>query len=146
MEFLYKTINSMRRIYWFIFRPHTQGVKCLIECNEEYLLIQTSYSGKYWTLPGGGVRRSESPEEATNREVREELGIMIVGLKEVGRYESNAEYKKDTIHLFYGSVSGKDFKPNAEVSKAQWFEKGSLPNEQSRALKESLVFILPLLS
>ncbi|MEO5646508.1 MAG: NUDIX domain-containing protein [Candidatus Paceibacterota bacterium] len=140
MKTIYKIANSIRRIYWYIFRPHTQGVKCLIECNGEYLLIQTSYSGKYWTLAGGGVGRNEGPETAAIREVNEELGIKVGSIKQIGQYESTIEYKKDTVYLFHAQVSSKDFNSNStEVSDARWFSKKELPENRSRALNESIL-------
>lgn len=129
-------------MYWYIFRPHTTGVKCLIACDNEYLLIQTSYSGKYWTLPGGGVGHSESFEEAAKREVKEELGITLQDIQKIGAYESTIEYKKDTIHIFYAKVHSKELKENrAEISIARWFPKDELPGEQSRALKEAIAIL-----
>ncbi len=142
MKILYKTLNAIRRLYWFVFRPSTQGVKCLIENNGAYLLIQTSYSGTYWTLPGGGIGHTETDEQAARREVDEELGIMITVVTKIGQYESTAEYKKDIIHLFYAQVLSRDFKKNnAEVSVAQWFKKDALPENQSKALRMSLSLI-----
>jgi Ser/Thr protein kinase RdoA (MazF antagonist)/8-oxo-dGTP pyrophosphatase MutT (NUDIX family) len=142
MKFLYKIANSIRRTYWYIFRPHTKGVKCLIECDGEYLLIQTSYSGKYWTLAGGGVDRNETPEMAAIREVKEELGIVLTSAKQIGQYESALEYKRDTVHLFYSQVSSKDFNQNSgEVSDARWFSQSELPENRSRALKETLAIL-----
>lgn len=142
MQTLYKIANSIRRIYWYIFKPHTKGVKCLIERNGEYLLIQSSYSGKYWTLAGGGIKYRETAGYAVKREVKEELGIILDTVKEIGQYESTAEYKRDSIHLLYAQVSGKGFNQNmAEVSNAQWFSKESLPENRSRALKESLTLV-----
>jgi len=31
----------------------------------------------HWTLPGGGIRTNEQPEEAIVREVKEETGLMV---------------------------------------------------------------------
>ena len=138
MDILYYFLNSLRRLYWFIFRPHTQGVKCLIENDDKYLLVKTSYSGDYWTLPGGGCDYKEAPEQAIKREVVEELGIILTDVVLLGSYESTVEYKRDTVYLFYGKSQEKNFKTNAEIAEASWFPKDMLPQDQSRALKESL--------
>lgn len=101
--------------------------------------MQTSYSGKYWTLPGGGVRKSETPVQAVRREVKEELDISLNTVSQIGEYKSTAEYKKDTVYLFYTKVSKRRYiKNKSEVSNAKWFSKANLPIEQSRALRESI--------
>ena len=142
MEIFYKIANSIRRIYWYIFRPHTEGVKCLIEYNGEYLLIQTSYSGNYWTLAGGGIKHGETAEQAARREVKEELGITLDAIKEIGHYESTIEYKKDTIYLFHAEVLEKVFKQNKlELANAQWFSKNALPENRSKALNQTIIMI-----
>ncbi len=71
-------------IYWFVFRPKSVGVKCVVRNAEKVALIKTSYGKKLWTLPGGDVKRGESLEEAIIREVREEMGIEIINLKKHG--------------------------------------------------------------
>ncbi len=142
MKALYKLANSIRRIYWFIFRPHTRGVKCLVQTDGSYLLIQTSYSGKCWTLPGGGIQPRELVEDAARREVREEVGVVLNEIKILGSYESSAEYKRDTIYLTYAEILNQDIAVHTgEVSVARWFPMNALPQEQSRALRESLALV-----
>ena len=133
---LYKILNNLRRVYWFVARPKTTGVKCLIQNqNDEYLLIKTTYSGDYWTIPGGGVRHSESLEDAVIREVKEEVGITITDLKQIGSYMSEAEYKKDTVYLYTAKTFDTEYVLNKkEISEAQWFTKNSIPSNRSKAL------------
>lgn len=137
---IYKILNRLRKIYWFILRPKTVGVKCLIENSAgEYLLIKTTYSGNYWSLPGGGVKRGESFENAVTREVSEEVGINVIDLKFVGSYSSDIEYKRDTIHLVTAKVCSYDFNLNqSEISEARWFPKNQMPNNVSRSITETL--------
>lgn len=51
----------------------------LDEKKESIMLIQqkNKYGDLYWWLPGGGLEGNESPEEGINRELIEELGIMM---------------------------------------------------------------------
>ena len=138
---LYKMLNSIRKIYGFIIRPETTGVKCLVKNqNNEYLLIKTTYSGDYWTVPGGGVHRNESLEHAIRREVKEEIGVDITELKQLGSYVSRAEYKKDTVYLYVAkTLQATTAKNLREISKAQWFSQDSIPQNRSRSLSEVLL-------
>lgn len=57
----------------------------VIKKNNKYLLTKRAqidaedlleFKGK-WELPGGGIEKGETPEQALHREVQEELGIKI---------------------------------------------------------------------
>ncbi len=59
-------------------RPHI-GVGCIIQYNNQILLIQRKYdpeAGK-WSIPGGHLELGESPEEGAAREAKEEVGIDV---------------------------------------------------------------------
>jgi ADP-ribose pyrophosphatase YjhB (NUDIX family) len=45
------------------------------------LLVQQTVGQKLWTLPGGKVKRNESLERALKREVREETGLRVAGIR-----------------------------------------------------------------
>ncbi len=144
MWLLIRIVSGIRRLYWFLFRPETTGVKCLIECEGEYLLIKHSYGSrmKNWNLPGGGLKKNESVVNAVKREALEELDIKLTEVTEIKKYTSSAEYKVDTIHCFYSKVGKKDFKINrSEILEAKWFPKDNLPENISRSIKESLSYI-----
>ena len=57
------------KIYWRIFKPVTFGVKAIILCDNEVLLVKNVSESK-WHLPGGGIYKSESSYEAVRREVK----------------------------------------------------------------------------
>jgi 8-oxo-dGTP pyrophosphatase MutT (NUDIX family) len=52
-----------------------RGVKALITSADRVLLVKEKHAdgSSFWTLPGGGVRRDESPTRALQRELVEEL-------------------------------------------------------------------------
>src|SRR5947208_16401491 len=60
-RFLYGWAARLRVVYWFVFRPNTQGVKCLIEHDGRWLMIRNSYGKGHWTFPGGAIGRHETP-------------------------------------------------------------------------------------
>ena len=97
----------------------------LIKNEDKYLLEQTAERNNYkWAIPGGHVLSGETPEEALNRELKEELGI------------SNLDYQKiDTIKFPYNSyifnvfysetiinIDQLVFQPD-EVTQVKWYSK-----------------------
>jgi len=125
--------NKIKRffaiIYWFVMRPKTFGVKCVIEHNGEVLMIKNSYGGwKNWMFPGGSIDKNETPEEAAKREVLEEVGIEVQDLRKIGEYTSTKEFKKDTVMVFAGESKGKEVTTNPkEIAEARWFKLYDLP-------------------
>lgn len=74
---IYRLAMPLRRFYWYIFQPRTRGVKCLIQKDGKFLLVRLAYAHKSWTVPGGGVKKKESFEEACYREIKEEIGVVL---------------------------------------------------------------------
>ena len=100
----------------------------------ELLLIRNGYGdSRQFLLPGGGVSRGESPAAAAVREVREELGLVLDRVEPVSTYESNAEGKRDTIHLFRALTLGRPAVDDREVIEAAFFALSSLPGQVSPA-------------
>ena len=97
----------------------------LIKNEDKYLLEQATDRNNYkWAIPGGHVLSGETPEEALEREIKEELGI------------SNLNYKKlDTIKFPYNSYIFNIFFSNTfidiatlvlqpnEVIQVKWYSK-----------------------
>ena len=89
-----------RRFYWYIFRPQTRGVKCLIQKDGKFLLVRLAYAHKSWTVPGGGVKRNESFEEACHREIKEEIELNLVQFLKLVNMLVKKEHKTDTVVVF----------------------------------------------
>jgi 8-oxo-dGTP pyrophosphatase MutT (NUDIX family) len=135
-------IQRLRKLYWFVFRPHTTGVKSLICYQDEVLLIRNTYGTNTWTLPGGGVKRGEIPQAAIVREVLEEVGIEVGEWKELGTYESTLEYKRDTIYCFSLKVASREFHLlGKEVAEAEWFNVSKLPRDISSSVTKAIDFM-----
>lgn len=131
----YALINLIRRFYWFLVRPHTRGVKCIIEHEGKILFVRLSYSHKGWTLPGGKVEKGESFENAARRETFEEVGITVSNLVKVGEYISTKEYKIDTVKVFYAQTERDYFKVDGfEIVEACWAFPNNLPNPHPERL------------
>lgn len=138
-KLLVRIYLPLAKLYWFVFRPKTVGVKCVLRHGDKVLLIKNSYGLKLWTLPGGGVKRNESIMDAVIREVREEVGITINDPRECGSLFSDEDYKRSTTWIFTTQVSSNRFEiDDLEVEEAKWFLKDELPQKKSHLLKQFL--------
>ncbi|MDP3661535.1 MAG: NUDIX domain-containing protein [bacterium] len=135
INMFWNTINPFRRLYWFIFKPRTRGVKVLVVWERKILLVRLGYAHLEWTIPGGGVHRGESYEEAARREIKEEVGIVLDGIKKIGEYESRKEHKRDTVVCFRATVQNPIFHVDGiEIAEAGWYVPSTLPNPHRPAV------------
>jgi ADP-ribose pyrophosphatase YjhB (NUDIX family) len=131
----YKFAYRFLKIYWFIFRPKTQGVTCLISSGDELLLVRHTYGRSAWTLSGGGFKKNETKEEAIKREVKEELGL-IIAPEYIGEFTHNSEHKIDTVFCFVATVEKKEPEiDHLEISEAKWWNINNLPKDHSTNLQ-----------
>jgi 8-oxo-dGTP pyrophosphatase MutT (NUDIX family) len=136
---LYKLLYRLLRVYWFIFRPEVRGTRCLVEREGQLLLIRQTYGDMLWTLPGGLIRRNESPEDAARREVKEEVGLEMKSLRPLGHFTDTSDCARDTVHCFRGETSSAEIKIDRdEIYEARWFDANELPEGQSRQLGMAL--------
>lgn len=116
----------------------TVGCGVLIENeNGEVLLQRRSDTGE-WCVPGGALEPGETYIEAATRELSEEVGIKVSGLKLFGLYSGadreihypngDVVYSLSVIFItrsFTGEISDSD----SEVLEHRFFDKDSIPKE-----------------
>lgn len=135
----YRIANPIRKLYWLVTKTKTRGVKCLIKNGEKFLLIRNSYGSGRWTIPGGGFKGQETEVEAVCREVKEEVGIFIKDPILLGVYEHHKEGRNDKISCFLKEIRDNKYKIDPiEISEANWFLPGEIPNIHSFALDKAL--------
>jgi ADP-ribose pyrophosphatase YjhB (NUDIX family) len=143
MRALIQIAYAVRRRLLGLFRVRTRGVKVMLfNADGELLLIRNSYGDRsLFLLPGGGIGRKEEPEAAAAREIREELNIDARDLTLVATYESNAEGKRDTIHLFKATAHGAATPDHTEIEEARFFPVHALPEKVSPATRRRIAEI-----
>ena len=131
----YKIAYPVAKIWWFIRRPKVNGAGCVISCGDKLLLIRNTYGGRTWSFPGGGIKKNEDPGKAAMREVREEVGIALAGIKSLGTFLHTLHYRQGTVNVF---TSGTDSK-NIEIDKGEILEAGWFAPEEISKLELSSI-------
>lgn len=120
-----------------------EGAQCI-----EILLIKRKKEPykDFWALPGGFLEIEETPEEGSKRELKEETGLDVKILKEVGTFgEIDRDPRGRTITIaFYTFLPGNRQKAVAETDAAEvsWFSIQELPDmafDHKEILKEGLL-------
>lgn len=104
-------------------------VGALIYDNENRVFLHTSPKwgdGRLYIIPGGKIQKSETPKVALRREIREELGIELTDIIEVGRKKviNTKFYDKNAVFNFidyFAKASSTIITPNHEILEYGWF-------------------------
>lgn len=125
--------------YWLLRTFGSQkdvaGVRVILIRDGRVVLIRHWFSPGIWTLPGGGIHKGETPNEAGKREVQEEIGYTICTFGgAVGVYEGRMGRRDSVIVLYTDDFEGSmRFVPNIEVMERSLFELDHLPPDLSPA-------------
>ncbi|MFP3504201.1 NUDIX hydrolase [Burkholderia sp. SIMBA_062] len=92
--------------------------RATIVCYREQQVLLVARATSRWALPGGTIKRGETPLEAAHRELREETGITGQDLVYSMQFTGLAKVH----HVFFAEV-GPDQTPQAsnEIQKCKWF-------------------------
>ncbi|MEV5966845.1 GNAT family N-acetyltransferase [Kribbella sp. NPDC051952] len=136
-------------------RPAARGV--VLDASDRILLVRFEFdSGPLWATPGGGIEAGESVVEGLRRELREEIGLEVVGEpahlwhQEVVAEGHAAGY--DGVLNDYFLVRVDDFTPAAELTEAElqaenvhghaWWTLAELEAREGRFAPRSLPTLL----
>lgn len=117
-------------LYAYSYILRTPRARLLVQNErQEILLVKTWMSGNKWGMPGGGVERGETAEQAALRELREETGVEAdeKRLKTLFTLRS-AGHDEIVLHLFVKSAELPAKSPRKfEVEDMAWFSLDELP-------------------
>jgi 8-oxo-dGTP pyrophosphatase MutT (NUDIX family) len=134
MKSLPRLVYRLRRLWWRIARPITVGVRILLVEEGRVLLVKHTYQHA-WYMPGGGVKRGESLEQAVRREADEEVGACLGELQLLGAYSSSYEGKSDHVVVFACTSFSLGGETDAEIERFRFFPLDGLPAGISRGTR-----------
>jgi ADP-ribose pyrophosphatase YjhB (NUDIX family) len=107
-----------------------RGVKCVLTHRGRVLLVRHTYGKRrVWYIPGGGVRRRESPLHAADREMREELGVGDLRWRELTTCDMRVDrmsVRLTCLHAELADPAAVRADP-VEIAEARWFDPDELP-------------------
>jgi 8-oxo-dGTP diphosphatase len=89
----------LARLWWGFTHPSHEGAQVAVFVGADLLLVRQSYRAG-WHLPGGGIKRGETPEAAARRELAEEIGLVVAALVPVGVECGMWDGRRDRVHFF----------------------------------------------
>lgn len=115
------------KIYCFIFRPVRTGVRILLlKRNKVWLVRHTYLPG--WFLPGGGLERNETLEQAARREAFEETGAELEKVTLLGAFTNFVQWKTDHTVVFLCRDFDITGKPDGEIAEIRAYPLNALPD------------------
>ncbi|MDH3284124.1 MAG: (deoxy)nucleoside triphosphate pyrophosphohydrolase [Acidobacteriota bacterium] len=111
-------------------RTSIRVAAAVIARGDEYLLSRRpagTHLAGFWEFPGGKLEQGESPADALERELREELGIDVAAPRELTVLTH--EYPERTVELTFLETSIVRGTPHAlQVAEIGWFRPDEMPD------------------
>lgn len=130
---------------WFRFsRGLTLGVRGLVtDAEGRVLLVEHTYVPG-WYLPGGGVERGESAEDALRRELQEEAGVSLTARPRlVSVHDNGARHPRDHVLLYHCDAwEPCPSRQGAEIHAVAWFHTDALPEDTTPATRARIREVL----
>lgn len=123
-----QALNVAHLSFLSIWQPSVLGVRAFLEGSDgRIVLVRHSYRSG-WFLPGGGVRRYESPERAACREAEEEAGLTSSAAPEFfGLYTQPVGLVRNVVAIYRLGDAVLDFRRNLEVRELMWADPAAPP-------------------
>lgn len=126
--------------FWFDLFPTCVIVLIANQYDEVVLLRQSYLSDKYSTFVAGYMQPGESAEDATRREIKEEIGLEISDLRYVTSHWFNL--KQMLMIGFIAKTNKKNFKLSEEVDSAEWVPIEKIPEKIYPEHPDNIAYVL----
>jgi 8-oxo-dGTP diphosphatase len=129
-------VKARRRVVRTIAPAYTVGAICVIERGEgAVLLVRLSYRNS-WGLPGGLLKRGETPQDAALREVKEESTLDVELIGDPAVVVDSTAQRVDVVFRARpadGADPDGAVAASPEIVEVGWFPADELPDLQHEA-------------
>lgn len=141
-RFSHKAITPFLKLV--MSEKHVRVRVLILNEDKEVLLVRSWLGHQQWTLPGGGIKRLETPVEAAAREVHEETGLRVAQdhLHELGVFTSDNGKYVYTVACYVVEVAKREpriaRRRRLEMLDMAWFPLANLPKDRSPTVTKAL--------
>ncbi len=88
------------------------------------LLMTRKYNEPHFIMPGGEIRKKETPEKTLSRELKEELNVKLISMKYFNIYVAKHFKKKNVLVIMETYIVKTRGKPKAshEINEFSWID------------------------
>lgn len=120
--------------------PRNRGSAVMIEEDKVAVIKRNRNGMEYYVFPGGGIEEGESPEQATIREVFEEVGVHIDIIRQLGTVQFNGTQYYFLARIVggqFGTGQGEEFEENRNrgLYEPQWLPIAKLESLDVRPME-----------
>lgn len=137
-----RAAHALRKRWWRWRRPRIVGCSVIaLDAAGRVLLVRHSYGQDFWALPGGAVGRGEDPAVAAQRELAEEVGCRLAGIRHVAVVAERLHGAENIVHLYAGEAGNSPRADGREIVEARFFPRDALPQPLSRMVAARLALL-----
>ena len=143
--FVGKTLFFVASLLFVIMPRSRPRVRVMIINDGNILLIKNLVGTQQWELPGGGVHKDETEQQAAYREVKEEVSI-IISKKSLMHITTKRSHQRlaPALFSFYRASprSTTISRQRLEILAADWFPLDALPSNIDQTTHETLQLVI----
>lgn len=111
--------------------------------DQHILLVRNWFGYQNWSLPGGGVKKDETPESAILRELYEETGVSVKPnrvsyIRSCSCHESSVPFKADVYYTNIERRASLSKRKSFEIIERKWHPLATLPSDLAMPIQRIL--------